>query len=191
MLENTSNQPTKFRAKNWVKINDEFGTFNTNSQIKFKISMLRSSSCDYSNGYILVKRTKTVANTETAAAANNAVKKVIFENFAPFTSCVSRINNTEIDDVQYIDVVMSMYNLIDDSDNYLKIFGILWQYCRDKLAVNDDGAITDFPEANATTDSLSLKEKLTGQTGNSVMKNVEIMVPLKYLSNFGDLLKCL
>ena len=85
--------------------------------------MLRSSLCDYSNAYILVKGSILVLNTAAAGAApNNANKKVIFKNCMPFTSCISisRINNTQIDDAQYIDIVMPMYNLIEYSDNYLK-----------------------------------------------------------------------
>ena len=77
-----------------------------------------------------------------------------------------------------------MYDLIEYSDNYSKTSGILWQYCRDVLAGDNDGTITDFIEANATTELLYLQEKLTGQTGNNGTKNVEIMVPLKYLSHF-------
>ena len=81
---------------NWVEINDELrGKYNTNSQIRFKTSMLRSSLCDYSDAYILVRGTITVANTAAAgAAANNANKKVIVKNCPPFNSCISRINNT-------------------------------------------------------------------------------------------------
>ena len=83
--------------------------------------MLRTSLCDYSDVYILVKGTITVANTAAAgAAANNSNKKVIFKNRAPFTSCIKRINNTQIDDAQYIDVVMPLYNLIEYSDNFQK-----------------------------------------------------------------------
>ena len=93
-LDNTPNQPTKFRTKNWVEINDESrGTYNTNSQIRFKTSMLRTSLCDYSDAYILAKGTITVANTTAADAdANNTNKKVIFKNYEPLTSCISRIN---------------------------------------------------------------------------------------------------
>ena len=137
LLDNTPNQPTKFRTKNWVEINDESrGTYNTNNQIRFKTSMLRTSLCDYSNAYILVKGTITVANTAAADAdANNTIKKVIYENCAPFTSRICRINNTQLDDPQYIDVIMPMYNLIEYSDNYSKTSGILWQFCRDVPAV--------------------------------------------------------
>ena len=89
--------------------------------------MLRLSLCDYSNANMLVKKELTVAK-ETDAAPNNADKKIIFKNCAPFTSCISRINNTQVDDAQYTDVVMPLYNLIEYSDNYLKASGILWQY---------------------------------------------------------------
>ena len=156
MLENTPNQPTKFRTKSWVEINDEScGTYYTNSQIKFKTSMLRSSLCDYSNAYILVKGTTTVAQ-ETAVASNNASKNVIFKNYAPFTSCISRINNTQAVDASYIDVVMQMYDLIEYSDNYLKTSGILWQFYRDVPASDDDSAKTNFT-ANNVTDSFNIK----------------------------------
>ena len=78
-----SSEPSKFKTKNWVEVNDESrGTYNVNSQIKFETSMLKSSLCDYSAAYILVKRTITVNNTAAAADAdaNNTNKKVIFKN---------------------------------------------------------------------------------------------------------------
>ena len=153
--------------------------------VKLDLTMLRSSLCDYSDAYILVKGTITVANTAAVeAAANNTNKNVIFKNCAPFTSCISRINNTQTDDAQYTDVVMPMYNLIECSDNYSKTSRFLFQYCRDVPALDNNGATIDFTDANATTDSFNLKVKLTGQTSNNGTKHVEIMVPLKYLSNF-------
>ena len=123
-----SNQPSKFRTRNWVEINDEArGTYSPNKQIKFKTSMLRSSLCDYSDAYILVKGNITVNNTAGAgAAANNTNKKVVFKNCAPFTNCISKTNNTQIDNAEYIDIVMLMYNLIEYSDNYSKTSGSLW-----------------------------------------------------------------
>ena len=118
LLDNAPNQPTKFRTKNWVEINDDSrGTYNPNSQIRFTTSMLRSSLCDYSDAYILVKGTITVANTAAPGAdkKTNANKKVIFKNYALFTSCISRINNAQIDDAQYFDIVMPVYNLYIDN----------------------------------------------------------------------------
>ena len=77
-----------------------------------------------------------------------------------------------------------MYNLIEYSDNYGKTSGSLWQYCKDIPAVNNNNnAILDFTENNLT-DSFNFNVKISGQIGNGGTKNVEIMVPLKYLSNF-------
>ena len=184
LIDDTSNQPSKFRTRNWVEINDESrGAYNVNSQIKFKTTMLKSSLCDYSDAYILVKGTITVNNTAAqGAAANNTNKKVIFKNCAPFTNCISEINNTQIDNAKDIDIVIPMYNLIEYSDNYAKTTGSLWQYCKD-IPARNNGAIVIFAEDNIT-DSFKFKAKITCQTGNDGTKDVEIMVPLKYLSNF-------
>ena len=147
--------------------------------------MLRSSLCDYSYEYILVKGNISVNNTAAeGAAANNTNKKVIFKNCAPFTNCISKINNTQIDNAEYIDIVMPMYNLIEYSDNYSKTSGSLWQYCKEIPVVNNAGNIVDLNGANAT-DSFNFKTKITGQTDNNGrIDNIEIMVPLKYLINF-------
>ena len=115
LLDDTRNQPTKFKTKNLVEINDNpFGTYNTNSQIKSKISMLKSSLYDYSDAYKLVKGTLTIAPVPPLAVnLNNNGKEVVFKNYAPFTNSVSEINNTQIDTAKDIDVVMPMYNLIE------------------------------------------------------------------------------
>ena len=185
LIDDTSNQPSKFRTRNWVEINDESRrAYNDNSQIKFKTTMLKSSLRDYSDAYILVKGTISVNDTAAAgAAANNDDKKVIFKNCAPFTNCISEINNMQIDNAKDIDIVMPMYNLIEYSDNYAKTTGSLWQYCKDIPARNNNNQIIVFAESNLT-DSFNFKVKITGQTGDNGTKNVEIMVPLKYLSNF-------
>ena len=77
MLDNASSQPSKFRTKSWVEINnDSWATYNANKQIKFKTTMLKSSLCDCSDAYILVKGTIEVNDTSVAgAAANNTNKK--------------------------------------------------------------------------------------------------------------------
>ena len=126
-LDNVSNQPSKLRTTNWIEINDDIkGACSPNKQIRFKTAMLRYSLCDFSDAYILVKGNITVNNTAGAgAAANNTNKKVIFKNCAPFTKCISKINNTQIDNAEYIDIVMPMYNLIKYSDNYSKTSGSL------------------------------------------------------------------
>ena len=143
LLNDELNKPSKFRTRNWVEINDEArGTYSHNKQIKFKTSMLRSSLCDYSDAYILVKGNITVNNTAAeGAAATNTNKKVIFKNCVSFTYCVSKTNNTQIDDAEYIDIVMPMYNLIEYSYNYSKTSGSLWQYCEEIPALNNDGNV--------------------------------------------------
>ena len=95
MLDDGSSKPSKFKERNWVEINDEArGTYSPNKQIKFNSSMLRSSLCDCNDAYILVKGNIAVNNTAAAGAdANNTNKKVIFKNCAPFTNCISKINN--------------------------------------------------------------------------------------------------
>ena len=146
--------------------------------------MLKSSLCDYSDAYIFVKGSISVNNTAAeGAAVNNTNKKVIFKNCAPFTNCISEISNTQVDNAKNIDIVMSMYNLIEYSDTYAKTTGSLWQYCKDIPARNNNNEITEFTRGN-TTDSFNFKAKITGQTGNGGTKDVEIIVPLKYLSNF-------
>ena len=105
------------------------------------------------------------------------------KNCAPFMNCITRISNTQVDEAHDIDVVMPMYNLIECSGNYSKRSGILWQYWRDEPVVDANDDIIDFNAANATK-SFNLKAKITDQRGNSGTKIVEIMVPLKYLSNF-------
>ena len=146
--------------------------------------MLKSSLCDYSDAYIFVKGTISANNTAAAGpAANNTNKKVIFKNCAPFTNCISEVNNTQIDNAKDIDIVMPMYNLTEYSDNYAKTTGSLWQYWKDIPARNNNNEITEFTGGN-TTDSFNFKAKMTGQTRDDGTKDVEIIVPLKYLSNF-------
>ena len=128
LLDSGSNKPSKFRTRNWVETNDDIrGAYSPNKQIRYKAAMIRSSLCDYSDAYILVKGNISVVNNAGAgAAANNTNKKVIFKDCAPFTNCISNINNTQFSNAEYIDIVMSMYNVVEYSDNYSKTYGSLW-----------------------------------------------------------------
>ena len=178
LVDNTPNQLSKFRTKNWIKINDQSrGVYDTNSDIIFKTTMLKSSLCDYNHVCILVKRTITITRAGDDAAerqADERNKGVIFKSCAPFINCKSEMNNTEIDNSIEIDIVMSMYNLIEYTDNYSKSSGDLWQYYKDEA--NDNLEDSEF---------LKSKVNITENTpagGN--IKDVEITAPLKYLSNF-------
>ena len=96
---------------------------------------------DYSDAYILFKGNISVNNTRTAAVPSNRDIKVIFKNCAPFTIWISKINIARIDNAEYIDIVMSMFNLREYSDNYSKTPGSLWQYCKETPAINNAGNI--------------------------------------------------
>ena len=131
LLESTSDNLSKFRTRNWIEINDESRGNYANSDIIFKTTMLRSNLCDYADSYILVKGTITITETGANANARNADERdkgAAFKNCARFTKCITRINNTDIDNAHDIDIVMPMYNLTEYSDNYSKTSGSLWQY---------------------------------------------------------------
>ena len=177
LLGNTSDQLSKSKINNWVEINDESKeSYSTRSDIKFKATMLRSSLCDYADAYILVTWTITI----TGAGYNDAAKRldernkgVILKNCAQFAKCIGRINGTEIDNTQDIDIIMRMYDLIEYSDNCSKTSGSLRQYYKDD------------PNDNITWSESFEYKKITCKTpdaGNT--KNVEIAAPLKHLSNF-------
>ena len=144
--------------------------------------MLRSSLWDYCDAYILVKGNVTVSNTAADGAAVNNTNKIIFKNCAPFTNCISKINNVEIDSAQCIDIIMPMYNLIEYSDNYSNTSGSLWQYCKEIPALDDNGTIVDFNGTN-NIDSIKFKTKITGQIGDgnngtiAGRVDIEIVVP--------------
>ena len=171
LLEDTTNQPSRFRTRNWVEVNDESrGAYNNddnnsnddNNNIKFKTSIIRSSLCDYSDAYILVKGTITVPDTSAQGkAVNNTNKRIylkIFKNCAPFTGCITEINNAQVDYLEDIDIIMPTYMylieyvmymcLIEYSKAYSKTSGSLWQYYRDQPALDYNDNIIDFPADN-------------------------------------------
>ena len=132
--------------------------------------MLKSSLCDYSHAYIHVKGKITITgegDNDAARRADERNKSVAFKNCAPYTICISEINNIQIGNCKDIDIIMAMYNSIEYSDNYAKTSGSLWQYYRDE------------PNNNlANCKSFKSKIKITGRPpagGNE--KDVDIMVP--------------
>ena len=126
----------------------------------------------------------TITVAALAVGGGNNGKNVIFKNCTPFTDCISEINNTQVYNAKDIDIVMPMYSLIEYSDNYLNTSGSLWQYYRDWPSINNAGTVVYFTGADHNSKSVKYKRKITGATGVNVTKNVEIIVPLKYLSNF-------
>ena len=184
LLDTGSNQPSKFRTRKWVEINDDSRETYAGNEIKFKAAMLRSNLCDYADAYILVKGPITITgagNDDATKQADERDKGATFKNCAPFTKCIKRINNADIDNAQDIDIVTPMHNLIKYRDSYSKTSGSFWQYYKDD------------PNNNIrVSESFKLKIKITGKTiDDSNTKDVEILASLKYLSKFGGLLKWL
>ena len=193
-----SEQLSKFVTRQYIKVNSLSNMYNENKSIRFKMPMLRSSLCDYSDAYILVKGTITV----TAPGANNGVNNIrdkknrslILNNNAPFVSCITRINGELIEDADDLDIVMPMHNLLKYSKNYRKTIGSLYNYYRDELTNDDNDNFADINVVNS--EEFKYKNKITGNTydvnaganGYDVYKNgtqkIELAIPLKYLGNF-------
>ena len=143
--------------------------------------MLRSDLCDYSDAYIVVKGTITV----TRPGSIMYDKKLAFKNNAPFTSCISKINKTLIDKAEGLDIAMPMYNLLEYSKNYRKTTGSYWNYYRDEPNSGKGGKNNNVNYLIKDSKSFDYKTSITGRLeGNNTKKEVEIVVPLKYLSNF-------
>ena len=122
LLNNTENEYSKFATKKWYIIDSESkGNYSHENPIKFLTSSLESSLCDYSDAYILV-------TGDITATPNNAGTQVIFQNCALFEKCRTEINETFVDDADFINITMPMHNLFEYSDNYSdtsEVYGIL------------------------------------------------------------------
>ena len=176
LLDDTTIQPCKFRTRNWVEINYEsWGSYNddddddddnnnnnnnnNNNSIKFNRAMKRSSLCYHSDSNILVKEIIIVPNTAGDAAVNDTNEKIIFKHCVSFTSCITKINNTQVHNDDN-DIKMLMYKSKDNSDAYSKTSGSLWQYYRYETALDANNNIIDFL-TNNNSNSLQFKQQIT------------------------------
>ena len=135
LLGSESENLSKFVTRQYVKVNSLSNTYNENKSIRFKTPMLRSDLCDYSDAYILVNGTITVAGNHSRDRQN---KPVILKNNASFISCITKINNELIEDAEDLGVVMPMYNLLEYSKNYRKTIESFYNYYRDELNNNQN-----------------------------------------------------
>ena len=203
MLGTTIDEIPRFITKKWVKVHDQSGSadkrYKPNKQIIFKTSMLRSDLCDYPDAYIVVKGNIVLTKANGRRTIDIRNRFLAFKNNAPFTNWISKINNVLIDNAEDLDIAMPMYNFLEYSKNYRKTTGSFWNYYRDEPnnpPLNDDDPPTINYNADPITNSKSFKYKssITGKTSNAnnnteqgnkkTKKNLEIVVPLKYLSNF-------
>ena len=139
--------------------------------------MLRSDLCDFSDAYIAVKGTITLTKTDGSGFIDRN-RFLAFKNNAPFTNCISKINNVLIDHAENLHVVMPMYNLLEYCKNYKKATRSLWNYYRDELnnpPLNDDNPPTVNYNADLITNSESFKYKssITGKASNANQENGE------------------
>ena len=156
-----------------VKVHDQSGSaddrYKPSKQIRFKTSMLRSDLCNFTDAYIVVKGRITVADPNDA----NYDKKLALKNNAPFTSCILKINNRLTDNVEDLDVVIPMHNLLECSKN------------RDEPNSGIDGKNNNVSYSIKDSKSFDYKTSITGKSkGINRTKDVEIVEPLKYVSNF-------
>ena len=172
LLNGYDNENSKFATRKWYIIDSESkGNYLPDNEIKFLTSSLESNLCDYSDAYILVTGNIT-------ATPNNAATQVVFKNCAPFEKCRTEINETFVDDAQYITIAMPMYNLTEYSDNYSDTSGSLWQFKRDGIEENNNLIVDN-------SSSFKYKSNIIGNPSQAGRRNnVEIAVPLKYLCNF-------
>ena len=214
--DNESEKLSRFVTSEYVRVNSLLDTYNQNKSIRFKTPMLRSNLCDYSDVYVLVKGTITVTAPGVNNNANNIRDKrnrpVILKSNAPFVSCITIINSELIEDADDLDIVMSMYNLLEYSKNYRKTIGSLYNYYRDELSDNaDDDNFDNIKVVNSNT--FKYRNKIIGNTYDvdaipnpdgagqidnpiyNVNKNgtqeVELAISLKYLGNFWRALNIL
>ena len=144
--DNESEQLSKFVTEEYVRVNSLLNTYNENKSIRFKTPMLRSNLCDYFDAYILVKGTITVAGSNPRNRQN---RPVILKNNALFVSCITRINGELIEDADDLDIVISMYNLLEYSKNYRKTIGPLYNYYRDELTKDQNDNFANINVINS------------------------------------------
>ena len=187
-----------FATKKWYIINDENNTnygvdkntgANNSDTIEYDTRVLKPNLCDYAEAYILNDGTIR-ADAEApplAAPANIANSRLTLKNCAPSTICNLEINDEHVDTAENVDLAMPMYNLIEYSDNYQDSSATLYQYKRDEPP---DDIANNLTQNNST--SFDYKIKLLGNpevANNVARRNVKIVVPLKYLSDFFRSLK--
>ena len=160
--DNESEQLSKFVTREYVRVNSLSKTYDENKSIRFKTPMLRSSLCDYSDAYILVKGTITVTGYHPRDRQN---RPLILKNNAPFVSYITRINGELIEDADDLDIVMPMYNLLEYSKNYRKTIGSLYNYYRDELSDDNDNDNFDNIKV-VNSEAFKYKNKIIGNTYN-------------------------
>ena len=175
LLGDADNESSKFATRKWYVLNDQNNTnYSVGDEdsrtVKFETKVIKSNLCNYSDAYILVTRDITVDH-------NNNDVEAAFKNCAPFTKCITHINNELVDAADNLDIAMPMYNLIEYNDNYSDTSGSLRQFKRDESPVTDagnPGDLTTYSLSSFKYKSSLLKEKLITEGQTRVFKGVKI-----------------
>ena len=171
LLNSSENENSKFATKKWYVIDSESkGEYSHHDVIKFLTKSIESIVCDYYDAYISVTGNIPVTNTIAVPAGSpagtlpqrkqplTAATQVAVKNSAPFEKCSIEIDGTFVDEANFINITMPMYNLIEYSDNYSDTSGSLWDFKRDEIINNADVTNDD----NAP--SFKYKSNLIGNT---------------------------
>ena len=177
LLDTTLDEIPRFITKKWVVVHDQSDNaedrFQPNKQIRFKTSMLQSDLCDFSDTYIVVKGDITLTKANSRGFIDTRSRFLAFKNNAPFTNCLSKINNVLIDNSEDLDFVMPMYNLLEYSRSYRKTIWCLWNYYRDESnnpPVND----YDLPTVPTILNLLNTKVVLQEKHQMQIKKTMKI-----------------
>ena len=172
LLDTTSDDKDllRFVTKKQIEVYDQSEkNYSVNKEIMIKTTMLISDLCNFSDEYIVVEGDITVEGDNDAKKRN---KNLAFKNNTPFINCISKINGVKIGNAEYLDVVMPMYNLVENCKNYRKTTGSLWNYYREE------------PSNPLSTDSESFKYKknIVGKTSedNDSLTNAKVVISLKH-----------
>ena len=152
--------------------------------------------CNYSDAYILV-------TGHIKVQAGNDDTRVAIKNCHPFTRAFFRLNDEQVDTVDKVDLTMNLYNMLEYSDNYANTAASLYQYKRPEPSRNNDGNLVDLSDVTSSSfkyQSRLVQKQLTTDNFESeqigpnidpnfdrayrIWKNIKIVVPLKYISNF-------
>ena len=184
-LDKIDTDSKHFATKKWYIINGENNTnygvkkdtgADNPDTIKYDTRVLKPNLRDYAEAYILV-------NGTIRGTGGNNNTRLALKNCAPFIKCNLETNDEHVDTAENLDIVMSIYNLIEYSDNYQDSSATLYQYKRDEPP--EANAIANLTANNSS--SFKYKVNLLGDgnvVGDRVRLNVKVVVPLKYLSNF-------
>ena len=183
----------RWQTRQYDVIQDQSnGRYNTSTDIKFDTKMLRSKLSNFAEAYVLVTGT-----IESGTLADNERSHLVFKNCGPFRNCVTKINNTLIEDVESLDVIMPMNNMLEYSQNYAYSSGSDYEFVRDEYSATDDAAgslsilkhraVAGSSEVHRTSPGVAANataDPPVAAVTNTELTGVTIKVPLSYLGNF-------